>query len=88
MKKDTNWGVAILIVMCVYFLLNFFYAEVRFNRLQSEMRDRVDGRVSQGQEKWLKPRRKTGIAPAILRTMPSGQVAKTDTARGITESIT
>lgn len=46
MKKDTNWGVAILIVMCVYFLLNFFYAEVRLNRLQSEIRDRVDGRVS------------------------------------------
>lgn len=46
MKKDNTWGVAILIVMCVYFLLNFFYAEVRLNRLQSEIRDRVDGRVS------------------------------------------
>lgn len=46
MAKDTNWGVAILIVMCVYSLLNFFYDEVRFNRLQSEIRDRVDGRVS------------------------------------------
>lgn len=46
MKKDNTWGFAILIVMCVYFLLNFFYAEVRLNRLQSEIRDRVDGRAS------------------------------------------
>lgn len=46
MKKDTNWGVVIIVVICVQFLLNFVYAEVRAYRLQSDIRDRVDGRVS------------------------------------------
>ena len=46
MKKDTNWGVVIIVVICVQFLLNFICAEVRAYRLQSEIRDRVDGRVS------------------------------------------
>lgn len=46
MKKDTNWGVVIIVVICVQFLLNFIYAEVRAYRLQSEIRDRVDGRTA------------------------------------------
>ena len=46
MKKDTNWGVVIIVIICVQFLLNFIYAEVRAYRLLSELRDRVDGRTT------------------------------------------
>jgi len=47
MKKDDNWGITLLAIMiCVYFLLNFFFTQRQFNRLQTEIRERVDGRVS------------------------------------------
>lgn len=47
MKKDDNWGIALLALMiCVYFLLNLFFTQRQFNRLQTEIRERVDGGVS------------------------------------------
>lgn len=47
MKKNDNWGITLLAIMiCVYFLLNFFFTQRQFDRLQTEIRERVDGRVS------------------------------------------
>ena len=47
MKKDDNGGITLLAIMiCVYFLLNFFFTQRQFNQLQTEIRERVDGRVS------------------------------------------